>query len=140
MFAEVRCPEGWYAIGPHCATIVTVSPYTSCPGDKSQFRRGVRVEMQVAQAGICAVVENTSPLLRCSPGFEMKSTYLEPEEGKRERMVKGNKSRNNKSGMMGRRRLGKKKGEFQLLRKTFVCESNDIIPYPVGFHKTNSSS
>ncbi|KFG29303.1 hypothetical protein TGP89_208760 [Toxoplasma gondii p89] len=74
---EVRCPAGWLAYGPHCITIVAVPVWTTCPGDRSFKRHGLRSRMAVASPGICAVTVSRIILLRetgvslvCPGGYE----------------------------------------------------------------------
>ncbi|PHJ21791.1 hypothetical protein CSUI_004361 [Cystoisospora suis] len=67
---EVRCPAGWLGYGPHCLSIVAVPGWTTCPGDKSFKRRGLRSKMVVSSPGICALTRETGPSLVCPRGYE----------------------------------------------------------------------
>lgn len=72
---EVRCPRGWYPVGPHCGTIMSVPGYTECPGDVKQFHRGLRKQLVHDEGdlgGVCKMRETISPSLSCPPGFTLK--------------------------------------------------------------------
>eukprot|EP00920_Eleutheroschizon_duboscqi_P028476 GHVT01069357.1.p1 GENE.GHVT01069357.1~~GHVT01069357.1.p1 ORF type:complete len:784 (-),score=175.28 GHVT01069357.1:192-2543(-) len=98
---EIRCPTGWLPAGPHCLTVVAVEGYTECPGDKQQFRKGLKKLMAVGQPGICATTETTGLVFKCPPGFSLET---------RDSVAAG-------------------ASEGELASRAFVCRGVETIPF-----------
>ncbi|KAF8823033.1 hypothetical protein IE077_001102 [Cardiosporidium cionae] len=125
---EIRCPNSWVPSGPHCITVISVPPYTTCPGDKENFKRGLRASMSVSEPGICALTSSTGPKLFCPGGFQLEFSNKMQDPVGVTYFVSGKETSNS----------------YDQIGRAYTCKGLDIKPYtslkgkhcPLGYDAT----